>query len=446
MCRKTEDEVSRKGIHRRLVATLVIVSGSLGLAPSANAEARVTVCASGCSFTSIQSAINMASAGGVITVGPGRYVENLVVNKALTINGSGNSTVLYPATVGPVCSSGSGSLCPGSSNMILIQASNVTIENIRLEGDNPNLISGVVVGGADIEARNGIIEDFNAGALNNTTVTHVSVSDIYLRAIYMSSGGSGFNVSDNRIDNVQGSPSSIAIFSFGGSGVFSQNEVSHANDAISANWSTGTSFLNNEISKSGSGIHTDNSGSNGSSTDVIRGNEVTDCMTDGYGIFVFAQYRAVTVDQNSVKGCYVGIGVFGSQLSGGITTMTNNQVSGDHAVTTDSSGTYGAFVVTDLLGFGVANVSAVLTGNHITRFTTGLFVSQATGVQATVIAHQNSFVRNATGVNGKAGTTVTADANWWGCPQGPSSSKQCDSAVGTATYTPWLTQAIGKDD
>ena len=384
---------------------------------------------------------------------PGSYVENLVVNKALTIDGSGNSTVLYPAVSGPTCLSGSGSLCAGSSSMILVQSSNVTIKNMRLEGDNPHLTSGVVVGGADIDARNGIIEDFNAGVFNNTTVTHVSVSDIYLRAIYMSSGGSGFNVSDNRVDNVQGSPSSIAIFNFGGSGVFSDNEVTRANDAISANWSTGTSFLNNEIARSGSGIHTDNSGSNGVSTDVIRGNEVRNCATDGYGIFVFAQYGAVTVDQNSVQGCYIGLGVFGSQVANATTTMTNNQVRGEHATTTDPSGTYGVFVVTDLLGYGAANVNAVLTGNYVAGFTTGLFVSQTTsfygdaiGGQATVVAHQNSFVRNSTGANGQTGTVVTADENWWGCRQGPNSSGRCDSAIGTVTYTPWLTRGGGVED
>lgn len=438
-----------KRIQRRILAAMVILSGSLVYATSAMASPPPTVCASGCAFTSIQAAITAAIPGNVITVGPGSYVEDLVVNKALTIDGSGASTILYPAESGPLCTVPSyASICPGGTNMVLIQASNVTIENMRLEGNNPNLTSGVTVGGADIDARNGIIEDYHTGVFNNTTVENVQISDVYHRGIYMSSGGANFNVTGNSVSNVQGDASSIAMFNFGGSGVFADNRVTLASDAISANWSTGTSFVDNVISESGSGVHTDNSGEFGS-VDLIQGNEVSRCTIDGYGLFVFAQYGAVSVLNNSVVGCSVGLAVFGSQVSGATSTFAGNNVIGKHAVASLPNSTYGAFVVTDRLGYGTGDVNAVFTHNRFSGFATGLYVSQSPifggpgGNQANVTAHSNSIIDNVVGVNGDTSTVVNAKSNWWGCPQGPNTSGGCDSAIGTTAFDPWLTHAPG---
>ena len=54
------------------------------------------------------------------------------------------------------------------------------------------------------------------------------------------------------------------------------NTASYCNDAISANHSKGIQFLNNVVSHSASGIHTDNSGDGGGVADVIKGNTVSD--------------------------------------------------------------------------------------------------------------------------------------------------------------------------
>ncbi len=88
------------------------------------------------------------------------------------------------------------------------------------------------------------------------------MQNIYFRGIYARSpsAAGGFNFHHNTVTNVQGGPNSIAMFNYGGGGIFDDNTVSYANDAISANHSTGTQFTNNHISYSGSGIHTDNSG------------------------------------------------------------------------------------------------------------------------------------------------------------------------------------------
>ncbi len=421
------------------------LAGALGsgLAMAGSAAASPTVCPTGCAFSSIQAAVNAASPGATVTIAPGSYAENVVVTKSLTLRGAGTKTILYPAVSKPVCEGGS--LCGGeASNIILVQASNVTIQNMWLRGDNPGLTSGVVVGGEDIDARNGIITNHELGTYEHLVVTGVKVTGVYLRGIYASSGGS-FEFARDTVENVQGSESSIAMFDFGGSGVMSRNRVSNANDAISANWSTGTQFLNNLITRSGSGVHTDNNGGFGGSADRIANNIVRECKTDGYGVFVFVPYVSATVEANRISGCAVGLAAYGGAVSGQGPTFANNIVNGTGAATTGT--TYGAYLTTDQLKFGFGNLTATLTGNQLSHFNTGLFVTQTNpspeqpaGGQATVTANpNNSFFANGTGASGEPGTKVDARNDWWACAQGPNMGHACNTALGTVEFTPFLT-------
>ena len=415
------------------------------LAGASAASAAPLVCNSGCFFTSIQSAINAAQSGATITVGAGTYTENVVINKPLKLTGAGVKSIIYPAVSKPICSGGS--LCGGeASDIILVEANNVTIKGFWLKGDNPSHTSGVVVGGEDLDARNGIITNHLAGTYNNLTVASVKVTGVYLRGMYASSGGS-FNFNHDTVENVQAEEASIAMFNFGGSGVFSHDRVVNANDGISANWSEGTQFLNNTILKSGSGVHTDNNGGFGgpSVADTIKENIVRECKQNGYGVFVFAPYLSATVSANKITGCAVGLAAFGGAVTGEGPTFSGNLVNGTGASTTGS--TYGAEMTTDQLGFGFGDLTATLTGNSISHFNTGLLVTQTSptegqpaGGQATITATpNNSFFANGTGANGEAGTVVTAQEDWWGCTKGPNMGGTCNTAVGTVTYTPWLT-------
>ena len=148
--------------------------------------------------------------------------------------------------------------------------------------------------GADVNARNGIIENHNAGVYNGTTVHDVTVKNVFLRGIYTSSGGTGFNIHDCHVDNVRGGDSSIGMFTWGG-GIFQNNVVTNCYDSISANHSKGTQWIGNQVTcdpadrvlHGTSGIHTDNAGDGGGSADLISGNTVTDCA---YGLWVFVPY------------------------------------------------------------------------------------------------------------------------------------------------------------
>lgn len=446
---------------------LALCTIAIALAAPAAMAATLHVCPSGCAYSTIQAAINAAASGDTVGVGPGTYVENVVIDRPLTLlglrqeheeeedTGSGESRpIIMPAVSSPNPCGGS-SLCGGAaSNIILVQANDVTIQGLTLDGDNPGLTSGISRGGADLDARNGIITNHALGTFNNLTVSRVTIRNVYLRGLYASSYGT-FSFHRNKVSNVQGDFNSIGIFNFGGAGVMARNKVSYANDAIASNWSRGVRYLDNEVSHSGTGLHTDNAGGFGppATPDLIRGNRVKHCQTDGYGIFVFVPYVAPVVRDNEVRGCTVGLAAFG-QGTPLTTQFTGNVVNGASASSSDPSGSLGVIVSTDILGWGSTDVTASFTGNVIQHFGTGVYVEQhcelfgsyfpwdcpaASPTQATAVLHDNVIKGNGVGANGLTGTLVNAENNWWGCKQGPN-RPGCDTAIGTADFTPWLTR------
>jgi hypothetical protein len=292
-------------------------------------------------FGCIQYAIDEASSGNTLNASAGTFVENVVVHTPVTINGNGMAnTKVIPAFSAPNPGTCSGaSLCPDASNIFLVQASDVSIQNLTVNGDNPALTGGIVINGAKIDARNGIITDhlnFPTSVFNNLNINNVTIKNIYLRGIYASTGGT-FNIHDNTVSNVWGDPNgSIAIFNYGGGGAFTNNHVDLANDGISSNHSNGTTYSGNTVSNSGNGIHTDNQGDGGGTADVITGNNVN---TSPWGILVFVPYKNVQVQNNNVTGCDVGLASVGQYVPA-LVTFNGNTVDGNHKV--NSTGIYTA--------------------------------------------------------------------------------------------------------
>jgi pectin methylesterase-like acyl-CoA thioesterase len=58
----------------------------------------ITVCSSGCDYTIIQNAIGNASSVDIINVSAGTYDELVIIDKSLTIQGTGDTTVIKPSS------------------------------------------------------------------------------------------------------------------------------------------------------------------------------------------------------------------------------------------------------------------------------------------------------------------------------------------------------------
>jgi hypothetical protein len=387
----------------------------------------------GLNYCTIQAAINdpLTLNGHVVSIDAGTYAEDVVVTKELEIKGAGASTIIMPATSNS--NTGGGSL--GGTNVFLIQANNVKIHDLTIDGDNPSLTSAENVGGANIDARNGIITNHNLGVYTNLEVYNTNVKNIFLRGIYQSSGGT-FNFHDNTVTNVQADPASIAMFAFGSSGEFDHNTVSYSNDAISANWSTGITFSNNTVTNSGSGVHTDNSGTSGTVVDEIYGNTVSNSATGGYGIWVFVPYKNVLVHDNKVTNVDVGMAVAGQGATDVTPEFYNNEIDGQN-----KANSTGVYVTTTEFGWGSSNVSVDFHNNIVTNNAgDGFYLESEAGYTLTINAHENSITNNSPYAVEKANTgTFNADmsCNWWGST---TSSTIASSISGTGvTYIPYLT-------
>ncbi len=401
---------------------------------------QVTNTTTGKIFCSIQSAINDAQTlnGHTLLVAAGTYIENVVVTKELTIAGSGQATTkVIPALSGATC--GGGSLCAGASNVFLIQANNVTIHDLTVDGNNPSITSGVLAGVVDVEARNGIITNHNLGVYQNLNVHNVTIQNIYLRGIYASTGGS-FDFSNNTVTNVQGDPGSIAMFNFGGSGVFANNTLSNVADAIASNWSTGTVYHDNTISDFATALHTDNNGGFGGIADTIRNNTVLNSKTNGYGIMVFAPFLPSVVKSNTVTNTDVGLTLAGQNAI--VTPLfTMNDVNGQSKLNAT-----GVYVTTSEFGSGSGNVNGLFTNNFIRNNTDGFYIEYITGYTNIITVNSNSITGNTNGIT--IGTSTGTFANDFNCNYWGSTSASGVAAAVTAlgiNYTPWSNSAVDND-
>ncbi|PWB70616.1 hypothetical protein C3F09_08850 [candidate division GN15 bacterium] len=387
----------------------------------------------------IQAGIDAASTFDTVLIAAGTYAENLLINKTIRLFGSGEAlTTVYPA-ISDVGLDGAPSF--GNSQIIVVAAHDVVIADLTLDGDNPSLTSGVVVNGADLDARNGIIEA-DGGPWNRTYVHNTTVKNIFLRGIYARSGGAGFSFYANTVQNVAATTSSVAIMAWMASGFIANNNVTQATDAIAANHSRGIHFSYNTVTNSGSGVHSDNNNSQGGGLpDSLIGNSVSNSTANGYGVWVFFPNGvSPVVSSNVVTNCDVGLFAWGSGATLGRSTFVGNTVDGQNR-----PNSIGAYVTTGVSGWPwLANVSADFRNNNLVNCTNGMTVEAEAGYSATLKGCRNSISGNVDGFWKQGGGTIIASmpSCWWGDATGPYNVTTNPSGLGNSIadnidYSPW---------
>lgn len=334
---------------------MVVLVLAVLAAPAARASSTWIVDSlGGGDFVAIQQAIDapVVLPGDTLVVMPGTYIEDVLVHKSLTILGS-PGMVLHPATSVPVNNQcGQGSQVPCATQMMLVQADDVTLSGLILDGDNPGLPNNP-------DARNGIITDYTTGTWNNLTVTGCTVRDVYLRGIY-ASNGTGHVFQGNTVDNVNSwSLQSAGVFLYGAQGTLSNNTVTNCSIGVGLHGGSQGSATGNTITGGDLGILV-----NGNAGPVALSNNTT--TGSEQGAQAIAANAAVTITNCIFDQGKWGVTVFGGGAAGTVLidscTLTGAQLGGGS----------GIFVTTDMSPWGFEDTAVTVRRTLVRDFDIGI--------------------------------------------------------------------------
>ena len=412
---------------------------------------------------SIQRTVNVASSLDTADIQAGTYVADLTINQAITLLGpnattAGNGSrvaeaVLVPATSDP------NPYNAGAVSVISVNASNVTIAGLTIDGHNAALTSGVTYGGVDIDAAEGIS---SYSDVSNITVQNNIVRDMTYTGVDFEQGtgpaSSNNIISTNLIQNLGGGGFGYGIGVLIYDNFYAQithNEIDQVRVGVqtgnfyAANpGGDGTATISdNTISAVRRGIYY-NLHYSDASPFTVDGNTITGiddptapATAVWYGILISSQQTAVGAspfDDNSIDGSAVvtipttaGYAVWNTPTTGSLTitggsvtgsnygvyvsnwVSTSNQNAPDSHVTVSGMSIgakqYGVFVEDNPLNTtSPTSVSATITGD--TDITTGgtgtgTFVSGA-NASATITGNDASIHGNATGVDVNGGSAA----------------------------------------
>src|SRR6266851_9809679 len=124
-----------KGNLKQCLVSAIAVQLAAGLISAGLVWAAkpLTVCASGCAYTSIQTAIDAAPSGGTIQIGAGTFAGPLNISQSVTLAGAGASQTTIQ----------------GGNGVININAGTVTMKGVTVTGGSNS--GGQTAGGITIQ-------------------------------------------------------------------------------------------------------------------------------------------------------------------------------------------------------------------------------------------------------------------------------------------------------
>jgi hypothetical protein len=358
---------------------LAIVAAFATVLTLGGGTAQAATCTVPAPYTTIQSAVNDSTCS-TINVAPGLYVENVIINRTLTLNGAqvGNPA---PARVGPE-SIVQGANPIGSNPVITINAVDVRIDGFTLKNA---ITTGAAIGIAVKTSGNGAFITNNIIDGVNTTDTSSNGS---AQAIYLVNGPDNVRVLANDLKTIHSNRSAKGV---------------HIGDSSSTNPSTGVLIEGNSIenvtsdTRGAYGVSINNgNGTTANSGLVVRNNTITNLNGGGW-------VHAIGLEANTP-----GVLVTGNTINPLVSLSPNDIV----AVWFEANPSFGTAVVNEnnfdvtIAAYGIA-VQPVL----ITTF-------------------PNSI--------------VDGTCNWWGDPNGPGPVGPGAGAKVTPNvdFNPWLTAPV----
>ncbi|MEM2099313.1 MAG: NosD domain-containing protein [Candidatus Bathyarchaeia archaeon] len=266
--------------NKKTVLTfLLVVSSCLCIFKVAPANGASKTIAVPDDYASIQDAIDNAAKGDIIFIKKGVYVENPVVNKAVSLVGEDRNATIIDVT---------GGLQVESDNVTI---TGLTIYNgwrcISLSASNCN-----ISGNKFTDATNGVVI---VNGQNNRIMGNIFESIGLSSAIQLNFANSNF-VSNNYINScVEG----IQIWQNSNNNTITENTITNCKDhAIRLQYSNNNTITHNKIANSGCGTSIYGSNNNTISNNNYIGNTVQFSAKEDYYLS-FGHNRSVnTIDRN----------------------------------------------------------------------------------------------------------------------------------------------------
>ena len=280
------------------------------------------VCPSGCTYTTIQDAVDNAMPFDTINVSAGTYPENVVINKSLTVQGADASSTIVDGTDSESVFIIEGSVAVTLTNMTITNGrvasswgGGIAIERGDVTLDSVIVSNNFASSGGGISSSGGKLTIFNSQIMNNiagdlTTASgggidvnnfHAPAQVVIINSIIVSNTASSFNGGNAIGGGIASSASSLLI----------ENSTINGNSS-SSGVSTG----------SAGGIFIYGSGGSISETIVIRNSTISgnSAVFAGGGIYVTNEAKVTLTNSTIVS----NTAMF---FAGGIASYNSSSVS-----------------------------------------------------------------------------------------------------------------------
>ncbi len=342
---------------KRLLAMIFLLLAAGVWARQARA-ATLTVCASGCDFSSVETAVSAAAAGDTLQLAGETFSENIVILKSVTLQGE-SGTVLDGGSSGRVISVTTGVNVTLTGLTVqngaaddgggIFNRGNLTLDNVTVRDNtavsNPNFGEGggiynmgTLVASESMISQNSA--EYGGGLENNggtVTLTDVTISNNTATAIFDGVGGglenSNGNVTLTRV-TVQNNTAN-----FVGGGIQNLSQMTITDSVISGNVadlggglasgsSTGLTLQNSTVTdngSSGNGIIRGGAGVYNTfvmniSNSTISGNETAVSNGDGGGIL---NNNLLSINSSTIYNNGADDQGGGLRNAAGVTTLSN---------------------------------------------------------------------------------------------------------------------------